>query len=139
MTDFLAEREALRARWRDKDRRRRANLPVIHRVYEYLFPDGKAYIGVTKETRNRREYAHRRDLSVVGRRLVYFPDEQPAYSVLGEYEDREEAEEAERNFILECPEGMRLNVVLPSGKVEPMSPVKDWQQRVAAGLEPEPM
>ena len=137
MADFVAERERLRARWREKDRARRAALPVIHRVYEYLFPDGAVYIGVTRETRNRREYAHRRDMSVVGRRLVMFPDEEPVYTVLSEHTDRAEALAAERAAVLECPEGMRLNVVTPGG-AEPMSPIADWKRRVKAGLEPAP-
>ena len=83
---FLAAKQEWRNRARATSQQVRKRRPVVHRVYELLFPDGKIYVGVTKLTWHQREYHHRRSLSVVGRRLEMFPDEPPRLEYLHEVE-----------------------------------------------------
>lgn len=147
---YLAAKQDWKNRARKQSQQVRKRRPIVHRVYELLFPDGKIYVGVTKLTWNQREYHHRRSLSVVGRRLEMFPSEPPRLEYLHEVECdcglglrgcgcRGEAEELERERILDLPVGVRLNVVSYEGKVRPMSPVEDWQRRVDEGLEDAPL
>ena len=137
--EFLAANQAKKAQRAAAARAQQAaaRKTRTHKVYEYLFPDGAIYIGVTCLSLNRREQAHKRDFSVVGRRLVMFPEQEPARTVLYEFDDREEAEQVEKEVIQLIPEDKRLNVVDYKG-VRPMDKFDDWRRRVEQGLEEAP-
>ena len=136
--DWFQKRDAQRRRWAETARARYRRTSQISRVYRYEFPDGKVYVGVTRMSLKARERAHRRDMSVVGRRLECFPEEEPLLAVLGEFFDRGEAERFEAAVIRGLPAEVRLNKVLPKAGVVAMTPVEDWERRVAEGYEAAP-
>ena len=147
--DWLAARDKKRAARTAgaKAYGQRPKPAVVHKVYEYLFDDGKRYVGVTKLTLAARQRAHKEAMSVVGRRLDMFPEEMVEYRVLEEFpcdaDDwktcrcRADAEAAEQEAILSIPPDQRLNIVTTWGN-RPMTVDEDWRRRVAEGREPEP-
>lgn len=118
MAAFFERREEQRKRWREKARKAYAERTCTHRVYRYIFVDGAVYVGVTNNTLSRREQAHRRDCSVLGRRLDggWEPE---VREVVAEFADRGEAERLEAELIAGLPRDRRLNL---------LSPVEDWQR-----------
>lgn len=137
-TDFLRRQAERRAATTKAAAARRPAEPVEHKVYRYEFPDGTIYIGVTKMSLRRREDAHKQHLSVVGRRLLMFPDEVPVRTILQTFDDRAEAEAAERDFIRAIPAARRLNKFAYNGKAKALSVDEDWKRRVKQGYEVEP-
>ena len=118
MAAFLARRETQRRVWREKAKKAYARRTSKHRVYRYVFPDGAEYVGVTCDTLARRERAHRRDCSVLGRRLDGGWDPE-VREVVAECDDRAEAEALEARLIAKVPRDRRLNV---------LTPVEDWRR-----------
>lgn len=105
-----------RKKWRE-DGRERYRRNRQHRVYEMTFGDGMKYVGVTAQPIKKRLLAHRRDCSVVGRRL----DLGEEFSLkTWEYEDRAAAEEAERKRIARLPKKRKLNI---------LTPLEDWKRQ----------
>ena len=88
-----------------------------HTVYEVAFEDGYRYIGVTHHTIADRLRAHKRDYSVVGRRL----DLGYQYEVreIAKYPDRAEAEDREAREIKAVPKQDLLNL---------LTPLEDWEK-----------
>lgn len=113
--EWAEKQAARRKQWREKakasyhhDRR--------HKVYLFEFGDGWQYVGVTVMPYDHRIRAHRKDCSVVGRRIDLGQD-WTLYE-LGAFDDRAEAERFEAEQIAAIPKGKRLNV---------LSPVEDWK------------
>ena len=115
-SDWKAKQEATRRRWREQAKAR-YHAQRKHRVYEVEFADGMRYVGVTAMPLSKRLLAHRRDCSVVGRRL----DLGQEYDLFlyGEWDDRAEAERVEAEAIAALPKNLRLNL---------LTPVQDWKQ-----------
>ena len=91
-----------------------------HKIYRYTFPDGMVYVGITKRTLGHRENTHRRQCSVVGRRLDL--GQEPNREILAEYDTRDDALERERLEIAAIPKRRRLNL---------LSPLDDWKRETA--------
>lgn len=87
-------------------------------VYRLEWSDGMIYVGITKHTLNQRLTQHRRDCSVVGRRLdVGWPPVRA--DIVFQDADRDLVEFQELISIREIPKGKRLNVV---------TPLEDWEK-----------